>query len=62
MIALMKLLLAALNLLLIIALLIGLLEIFGDVMVAMVVFLLVIAVFAWLTGAVKTKKPFDKQS
>ena len=62
MIALMKLLLAALNLLLIMALLIGLIEMFGNIMVAMVVLLLAIAVCAWLTGVVKTKKPVDKQS
>jgi hypothetical protein len=60
--ALMQLLLAALNLLLIMALFIGLMEIFGDVIVAMVVLFLAIAVFAWLTGVVKTKKPVDKQS
>jgi hypothetical protein len=60
--ALMQLLLAALNLLLIMGLLLGLIEIFGDGMVAMVVLFLAIAVFAWLTGAVKTKKPVDKQS
>ncbi len=59
---LMQLLLAALNLLLIMALLLGLIGIFGDVRVAMVVLFLAIAVFAWLTGAVKTKKPVDKQS
>jgi hypothetical protein len=60
--ALMQLLLAALNLLLIIALLLGLIEIFGAGMVAIAVFFLAIAVFAWLTGAVKAKKPVDKQS
>jgi hypothetical protein len=59
--ALLQLLLAALNLLLIMALLLGLIEIFGDAMVAMVVLFLAIAVFARLTGVVKTKKPVDKQ-
>jgi hypothetical protein len=44
------------------ALYLGLIEMFGDSMVAMVVLFLAIAVFAWLTGAVKTKRPVDKQS
>jgi len=59
--ALMQLLIAALNLLLIIALLVGLIEIFGDPMLAMVALFLSIAAFAWLTGMVKPKKPVDKQ-
>lgn len=59
--ALVQLLLAALNLLLIMALFLGLYEIFGDIRAAMVVLFLAIAVFAWLTGAVKTKKPVDRQ-
>jgi hypothetical protein len=59
---LLQLLLAVLNLVLIMAILLGLIEIFGASMVAMVVFFFVIAVFAWLTSAVKTKKPVDRQS
>jgi hypothetical protein len=59
---LMQLPLAVLNLLLIMALLLGLIEIFGDGVVAMVVLFLAIAVFAWLTGAVKTEEPVDGQS
>jgi hypothetical protein len=59
--ALMQLLIAALNLLLIMALLLGFTEIFGDVMVAMVALFISIAAFAWLTGMVKPKKPVDKQ-
>ena len=57
--ALMQLLIAALNLLLIMALLLGFIEIFGDGMVAMVALFLSIATFAWLTGMVKPKKPVD---
>ena len=59
--ALMQLLIAALNLLLIMALLLRLIEIFGDGMVAMVSLFLSIAAFAWLTGMVKTKKSANKQ-
>jgi hypothetical protein len=59
--ALMQLILAVLNLLLLIALLLGFIEIFGDGMVAMVALFLSIAVFAWLTGLAKTKKAANKQ-
>jgi hypothetical protein len=54
-------LIAALNLLLIVALLLGLIEIFGDGMVAVVALFLSIAAFAWLTGMTKTKKSANLQ-
>ena len=53
--ALIQLLIAALNLLLIMALLLELIEIFGDGIVATVALFLSIAAFASLTGMVKTK-------
>jgi hypothetical protein len=59
--ALMQLLIAALNLLLIMALLLGFIEIFGGGIVATVALFLSIAAFAWLTGMVKTKKSANKQ-